>query len=312
MDLTPVELGDFPSGETSVRIEESIRGKHIFVIQSHAGHVHPNTAIMEHLLLIHTARSASVSEVTAVMPYMGYMRQDKKTDGRVAESAGYIVSLLTDEEMADRLVGVDLHSEQIQLFTKKPFDHFFASPVLTEDIQNKFSDEIANRDLVIVSPDVGRTAFAGKMQRKLGLEYDDMAIVNKRRSNNNAANGIISNSSSTHGIIGSVKDKVCILLDDMVDTAGTLCGAAEILMNEGEAKEVYAYATHPVLSTDKDGVSALDKIGESDIKELVVTDTLPILQTDHHGKVRQISMTHLVALAIRRIAGHRSVSKLFE
>ena len=285
--LGNAEVKTFSDGEIQVEINENVRMKDIFVVQSTC---HPvNRTLVELLLMIDAFKRSSASRITAVMPYYGYARQDKKVAPRVPISARLVADLITTAG-ADRIITMDLHAGQIQGFFNVPVDNLFAAPVLLAYIRDKFGDS-----LVLVSPDAGGVERARAYAKRLDC---DLAIIDKRRDAPNQAKAM--------AVIGDVKDKVAVILDDMVDTAGTLTEAAEALMNSG-AQEVHACATHPVLSGP-----ALKRIKKSVIKSLVVTDTIPLrgeaLKSD---QIKVKSIAELVGEAIIRSHHGDSVTSLF-
>ena len=278
----------FSDGEVNVEILENVRGQDVFIIQPTCAPANDN--LMELLIMIDAMRRASAQRITAVMPYFGYARQDRRPrTARVAISAKLVASMI-DRAGADRVVTMDLHADQIQGFFDVPSDNIYASPVLWGELWRHGSD-----DLLVVSPDVGGVVRARAMAKQLGA---DLAIIDKRRPK--------ANESKVMHIIGDVDGKVCVLLDDMVDTAGTLCEAAAAMKADG-AKSVLAYCTHPVLSG-----GAVERIGKSQLDELVVTDSIP-LSEDAAGceKIRQLSIAELLGESIRRIAVGDSVSSIF-
>lgn len=309
MEVCDTLLGTFPSTENRVQIEESVRGEHVFVMQTHGGHQSVNDSLIQQGLMIQAAKLASATEVTAVCPYLGYMRQDRKKDGREALSAKFLIDVLNNAAGADRIVTIDMHSGQVQGYTNKPFDHLTAAPAVEDCIRARFGDEIESGRLVVASPDVGRAAVTARYQRGLELPADNVAIVNKTRSSNNGLGSSVRNSTSSNGVIGDVEGKACILIDDMIDTAGTMVNAADALLEDG-ASRVWAFATHGVLSCS-DEVNAIKRIRDSSIEKLVVTDTLPVDREDDGGKVEVISVADLVAKAIYNIAHNVSVSEIF-
>ncbi len=285
--LTKAAVKRFSDGEIWIEIGENVRGSDAFVIQSTCSPVNEN--LMELLLLIDALKRASARRITAVVPYYGYARQDRKVSPRVPISAKLVANLITTAG-ADRLLFVDLHAGQIQGFFDIPVDHLFAAPVLLDYLRLSLNDDVA-----VVSPDAGGTerarAFAKRLQAGL-------AIIDKRREKANVAKAM--------NIIGNVDGKVTIILDDMVDTAGTLTEAAEALKKAG-AKEVYACATHPVLSGP-----AIERINASVIKKLVVTDTVPLTPAAKASeKIISLSVAKLLGEAMRRIHHEDSVSSLF-
>jgi ribose-phosphate pyrophosphokinase len=288
--LTKAQVRRFPDNEVFVVIEENVRGEDVFVIQSTSYPANDN--LMELLICMDALTRASARRITAVMPYFGYARQDRKTGGRTPISAKLVANLVT-RAGADRVLTMDLHAGQIQGFFDIPTDNLLATPVLAEDIKEHYRK---SGELMIVSPDVGGVVRARALAKRLDA---DLAIVDKRRS----GPGL----SEVMHIIGDVKGRRCILFDDIVDSASTLCSAAEALMDEG-AVEVAAYVTHGVLSG-----AAAERVKSSALKELVVTDSIeaadPIQTCD---KVRVVSVAPLIGEAIRRIANEESVSKLFD
>ncbi len=279
----------FADGEIYIEINENIRGNSIFLIQSISSPANDN--LMELLLCIDALKRSSAKNITAVIPYFGYARQDRKVAPRTSISAKLVSNLIT-EAGADRVVTVDLHAGQIQGFFDIPVDNLFATPIFTRHIKRK----IKNKNLICVAPDVGGVERARALGRKLNAE---LAIIDKRRS----APG----KSLVMNVIGNVKGKICIIVDDLIDSGGTIVNATEALKKRG-AKEVHVYVTHGVLSGD-----AVEKIKKSKIKNLVVTDTINI--SDRVKKVRNIeilSISNLLAEAIKRISNSTSVSDLFK
>jgi ribose-phosphate pyrophosphokinase len=278
----------FSDGEVNVEILENVRGQDVFIIQPTCAPANDN--LMELLIMIDALRRASTQRITAVMPYFGYARQDRRPrTARVAISAKLVASMI-DRAGADRVVTMDLHADQIQGFFDVPSDNIYASPVLWGELWRHGPD-----DLLVVSPDVGGVVRARAMAKQLGA---DLAIIDKRRPK--------ANESKVMHIIGDVDGKVCVLLDDMVDTAGTLCEAAAAMKADG-AKSVLAYCTHPVLSG-----GAVERIGKSQLDELVVTDSIPLSEDAADcEKIRQLSIAELLGESIRRIAVGDSVSSIF-
>jgi ribose-phosphate pyrophosphokinase len=293
-DKLDVKLGElrlerFANGEIAVQIRESARGADVFVFSSHDQPV--NEAIMEQLIVIDAAKRASAKRITAVCPYFGYARQDRKSSGREPITAKLIVDMLTVAG-ADRIVSVDLHSGQIQGFFDGPFDHLTAMPVLLDYMREHFG-----KDFVIVSPDAGRVKASERYVRKLGV---DMAIVHKTRSKTEF------NTVQAKTVIGEVKGRRCVLIDDMIDTAGTICAAAELLKENG-ASEIYVMATHGILSGP-----AIKRLASSAIDKVVVTDTLPLPEgADKLDKLEVVSIVPLMAEAVKAIYLDESVSKIF-
>ncbi len=277
----------FSDGEVRVDILDSVRGEDIFIIQSTS--TPANDHLMELLICLDGLKRASAKRITAVIPYFGYARQDRKSSSRTPISAKLVADLLTVAG-CDRVLTLDLHAEQIQGFFDIPVDNLFAAPVFVNDIKSNF--DLA--ELVIVSPDVGGVVRARHIAQQLGC---GLAIVDKRREK--------PGQSEVMNIIGEVKDKNCILVDDIIDSGGTLCNAATALLKQN-AKAVYAYVTHPVLSGQ-----AVDLISKSDLSKLVVTDSIHLTSQKHIDKVRVISIANLMAEAIKRIAFEKSMSDLF-
>ena len=291
------ELGEcscshFADGECSISVHEPVRGADVFIVQSTCKPVNDN--LMELLVMIDAMRRASAGRITAVIPYFGYARQDRKAKSRDPISAKLVANLITAAG-ADRVLTMDLHAAQIQGFFDIPVDNLFGAPLFAKhylDIYGKGDD-----DIMVVSPDVGSTARARNFSLKLGC---NMAIVDKRRER--------ANQSEVMNIIGNVEGKTCILLDDMVDTAGSLCGAAKAIVEIGGAKEVYACASHGVLSGP-----AIDRINDSVIKELLLLDTIPYpVDRQPSDKIRYMSVAPVFAEAIQRVYEEMSISNLFE
>ena len=278
----------FSDGEVYVEINENIRGNSIFVIQSTSNPANDN--LMELLICIDALRRSSVKNITAVIPYFGYARQDRKVVSRTAISAKLVSNLITNAG-ANRILTVDLHAGQIQGFFDIPVDNVYASPVLLGDAwKQKY------KDMVVVSPDVGGVVRARALAKR--LDDADLAIIDKRRPQANMA--------QVMNVIGEVSGKTCVLIDDLVDTAGTLCEAGRILKERG-AVRVVAYITHPVLSGP-----AVERIEKSELDELVVTDTIPLSETAKAcAQIRQLSVAELLAETIRRISDAESVSSLY-
>jgi ribose-phosphate pyrophosphokinase len=288
--LTKAQVKRFPDNEVWVTIDENVRGEDVFVIQSTSYPANDN--LMELLICIDALKRASAKRITAVMPYYGYARQDRKTGGRTPISAKLVANLIT-RAGADRVLTMDLHSGQIQGFFDIPTDNLLAAPLMSTDIKAHYSK---TSELLIVSPDVGGVVRALALASRLNA---DLAIVDKRRTG--------PGKSEVANIIGDVADRRLIIFDDIVDSAGTLCSAAQSLMDAG-AKEVSAYITHGVLSG-----AAVERVRKSVLKELVITDSIDA--ADHarpENKIRQVSCAALIGEAIRRIANEESVSKLFD
>jgi ribose-phosphate pyrophosphokinase len=288
--LTPTTALDFANGEIYVRYQESVRGADTFVIQSHAAPI--NQWIMEQLLMVDALKRASAKRITVVMPFYGYSRQDKKHKGREPISARLMADLFRAAG-AHRLISVDLHTSQIQGFFDGPVDHLFALPLLTRYVGNR-----VDRDrLTVVSPDAGRVRVADMWTDRLGCP---LAIVHKRRDPN------VPNQVTVHEVVGDVAGRVCVLVDDMIDTAGTITHAADTLFDQGAA-EVLVAATHPILSGP-----AVDRLKNSRISEVVVTNTLPIEEERRFDKLTVLSIAPLIARAIREVFDDGSVTSLFE
>lgn len=287
--LGDIVVGRFSDGEVNVQINENVRGEDVFIIQSTCAPTNDN--LMELLVMIDAMRRASAGRITAVIPYFGYARQDRRVrSARVPITAKVVADFLSTVGV-DRVLTVDLHAEQIQGFFDVPVDNVFGSPVILEDmLQRNFERPI------VVSPDIGGVVRARAIAKL--LNDTDMAIIDKRRQR--------ANESEVMNIIGDVADRDCILVDDMIDTAGTLCKAADALKARG-AKSVYAYATHPIFSG-----KALDNIRNSDIDEIVVCDTIPLTNEVRALKnVRQLTLSGMLAEAIRRISNEESISAMF-
>ncbi|HEU4704879.1 MAG TPA: ribose-phosphate pyrophosphokinase [Sphingomicrobium sp.] len=290
MPLTEASVRRFADEEIFVEINENVRGEDVFVIQSTSYPANDN--LMELLICIDALKRASAKRITAVLPYFGYARQDRKPGPRTPISAKLVANLITVAG-ASRVLSIDLHAGQIQGFFDIPTDNLFASPVIAADIQARFS----NRDLTVVSPDVGGVVRARSLAKR--LSNAPLAIVDKRRER--------AGESEVMNIIGDVDGRSCILIDDIVDSGGTLCNAAAALRQQG-AVEVVAYCTHGVLSG-----GAAARIGTSELSELVVTDTICTGEPDlKDGKIRRLTIAPLLAEAIRRIADEASVSSLFD
>ena len=290
MDLGNAEVGAFSDGENFVSIYETVRGSDVFVVQSTCAPVNDN--LMEMLIMIDALKRASAGRITAVMPYFGYARQDRKTKPRDPISAKLVANLIT-RAGADRVLTMDLHASQIQGFFDIPVDNLLGNPIFTRHFAERFGDDVDGT--MVVSPDVGSVARARAFAQKLGM---GLAIVDKRRQK--------ANSSEVMNIIGDVRGKRVILFDDMVDTGGSLCGAAQALVELGGATEVYACASHGVLSGP-----AVDRIEKSVIKEVIFLDTVPARSDVKCDKIKYLSVAHMFAEAIERIYEEVSVSKLF-
>ncbi len=288
--LGNIEISRFADGEIFIQIKENVRGLHVFVIQSACPPVNEN--YMELFLMLDALKRASAQEITLVMPYYGYSRQDRKSAPRVPISAKCVADM-SAAAGANRLLVVDLHAPQIQGFFNIPVDNLFASPVLAQAWRRNHS----GKNIVVVSPDAGGAERARAFAKK--IDNAGVAMIDKRRQDHNKAKAL--------NLIGDVKGKTALILDDMVDTAGTLCEASVILLDSG-AQEVMALATHPLFSG-----SAVDRIEKSPLKEVLVTDTIPLSSSAKKcKKIRTVSLAPLVAEAIKRIANKNSVSSLFD
>ena len=288
--LTQAQVRRFADNEVFVTIDENVRGEDVFVIQSTSYPANDN--LMELLICIDALSRASARRITAVLPYFGYARQDRKTGGRTPISAKLVANLIT-RAGADRVLTMDLHAGQFQGFFDIPTDNLLASPVLAEDIRQHYPDPAK---LMIVSPDVGGVVRARALAKRLEA---DLAIVDKRRTGPGETEVL--------NIIGDVRGRRCVMFDDIVDSAGTLCNAAQALIDHG-AEQVSAYVTHGVLSG-----AAAERVTKSVLKELVITDSIePLDHIRKCKKVRQVSIAPLMGEAIRRIANEESVSKLFD
>lgn len=285
------EAKRFADGECSISVYEPVRGADVFIVQSTCNPV--NEHVMELLIMIDAFRRASAGRITAVIPYFGYARQDRKAKSRDPISAKLVANLLT-KAGADRILTLDLHAAQIQGFFDIPVDNLLGAQMFLEHYINRYG--MGNKDIIIVSPDVGSVARVRTFAHKLNV---NMAIVDKRRERANVAEAM--------SIIGDVSGKTAILLDDMVDTAGSLCSAANALIERGGAKEVFACASHGVLSGD-----AVEKINNSAIKELLLLDTVPAPLGKSFDKINYLSIAPLFAEAITRIYEEVSISSLFE
>ncbi|WMJ83012.1 ribose-phosphate pyrophosphokinase [Oscillospiraceae bacterium LTW-04] len=290
LPLGDMQVKTFSDGEIALSINESVRGSDVFVVQSTCQPVNNN--LMELLIAIDGFKRASAGRITAVMPYFGYARQDRKAKARDPISAKLVADLITTAG-ADRVLTMDLHAAQIQGFFNIPVDHLLGVPLLCKYYKEQFRD-IPHDRLVVVSPDLGSVSRARKFAERIDAS---IAIIDKRRPTANV--------SEVMNIIGDVRGKTCIIIDDLVDTAGTLCNAANALVTKGGANEVYAGATHGVLSGP-----AFDRIEESVLKEMVLLDTIPMLHNTASGKLKELSVAPVFAEAINRIYSDRSVSPL--
>ena len=288
IQLGKATVSKFSDGEVMVELLENVRGKDVFVLQSTCAPA--NDTLMETMIMCDALRRSSAARITAAIPYFGYARQDRRPrSARVAISAKVVANMLASVGVA-RVLTMDLHADQIQGFFNIPVDNIYASPVLLSDLQSKRYD-----DLVVVSPDVGGVVRARALAKQANC---DLAIIDKRRPKANV--------SEVMNVIGEVKDRTCVIMDDMVDTAGTLVKAAQVLKEEGATK-VVAYCTHAVLSGP-----AVERIAKSDLDELVVTDTIPLREDARScSKIRSLSVAGLLAETILRIYTEESVSSLF-
>jgi ribose-phosphate pyrophosphokinase len=289
LNMGDASVGSFSDGEVQVEISENVRGKDVFVMQPTCAPTSDN--LMELLVMIDAVRRSSARRITAVIPYFGYARQDRRPRSVRVPITARVVAQMIGNVKADRVLTVDLHADQIQGFFDIPVDNVYASPILLGDVwKQKYPD------IVVVSPDVGGVVRARALAKR--LDDADLAIIDKRRPRPNEARVM--------NIIGEVKGRTCILVDDLVDTAGTLCLAALALKEQG-AVRVVAYCTHPVLSG-----SAVENIEASELDELVVTDTIPLQKTAQAcSKIRQLSIATMLAETMRRISMEESVSSLY-
>jgi ribose-phosphate pyrophosphokinase len=289
LPLAKIHVGRFSDGEINVEILDNVRGRDVYIVQSTCPPVNDN--IMELLVVADACRRASAARITAVMPYMGYSRQDRRTRAARVPITARLVAGMLENAGVNRVLTVDLHADQIQGFYSVPVDNVYSSPVLLGDLWRQ-----KHGDLVVVSPDVGGVVRARAFAKR--IDNADLAIIDKRRPKPNVA--------EIMNIIGEVDDKIAVLIDDMVDTAGTLCEAAQALKEHG-AERVLAYVTHPVLSG-----RAVERIAGSVLDELVVTDTIPLGQAAAAcSRIRQLGVAELLAETMRRISLDESVSSLY-
>ena len=290
LSLGKAKVGKFSEGEVAVELNENVRGKDVFVLQSTCAPTNDN--LMELIVMIDALRRASATRITAVVPYFGYARQDRRVrSSRVPITAKVVADMMVTVGV-DRVLTVDLHAEQIQGFFTCPVDNVYGSPVLNDDIQACNYD-----NLMVVSPDIGGVVRARAIAKQ--LNEADLAIIDKRRPGPNEA--------QVMNLIGEVEERTCLLVDDMVDTAGTLCKAADALKESGAAK-VVAYCTHAVLSGN-----ALENVQNSQLDELIVTDTIPLSEDAKAiSKIRQLTIADLLAESMRRVANEESISALFQ
>ena len=293
IELGKAEVKTFADGEASVSLLETVRGDDVFLVQSTCKPVNDN--LMELLVMCDACRRASAGRITAVIPYFGYARQDRKAKSRDPISAKLVANMITAAG-ADRVLPMDLHAPQIQGFFDIPLDHLLGNPTFVNYFLDKFPENQYNHDdFVVVSPDVGSVGRARAFAAKVHM---GLAIVDKRRQRANVC--------EVMNIIGDVKGKTCLLFDDMVDTAGSLCNAAQALVEFGGAKEVYACATHGVLSGP-----AYDRIEASPIKEMVFLNTIPQTGNTPSGKIKFLDISHVFARAIEHVHGGTSIADLF-
>jgi len=289
LQLGAAHVNSFSDGEVQVEIMENVRGKDVFVVQPTCAPTNDN--LMELLVMIDALRRSSAYRITAVIPYFGYARQDRRPRSARVPITAKVVATMIGTVKADRVLTVDLHADQIQGFFDIPVDNVYASPILLGDVwRQKY------QDIVVVSPDVGGVVRARALAKR--MDDADLAIIDKRRPRPNEARVM--------NIIGEVEGRTCVLVDDLVDTAGTLCLAAKALKEQG-AERVVAYCTHPVLSG-----SAVQTIQASELDELVVTDTIPLREDAQNcDKIRQLSVAEMLAETMRRISNEESVSSLY-
>jgi ribose-phosphate pyrophosphokinase len=290
IESTPAKLYDFANGEIMVRYMESVRGCDCFVIQSHTAPI--NEWIMEHLIMVDALKRASAKRITVVTPFFGYARQDKKSRGREPISARLMADLF-ETAGADRIMAVDLHTAQIQGFFDGPVDHLFALPILADYLEAKL--DVAN--VTVVAPDAGRVRVCERWTDRLGCP---LAIIHKRRDPD------VANQVKVFEVVGQVKGRTCILVDDMIDTGGTIAKAAGALFEQGAAQVIVA-ATHGVLSGE-----AVDTLKNSQISEVVITNTLPVPEEKRFDKLTVLSIAPLIARAINEVFSDGSVTSLFD
>lgn len=288
MNLGDATVSQFSDGEILVQINENVRGRDVFVIQPTCAPTHKN--LMELLIIVDALRRASAGRVTAIVPYFGYARQDRRVrSARVPITAKVVADMMVNVGI-DRVLTIDLHAEQIQGFFDVPVDNIYGAPILLDDINQQ-----KHEDLVVVSPDIGGVVRARAVAKELNI---DLALIDKRRPKANVA--------EVMHLIGDIENRTCVLVDDLVDTAGTLCAAAATLKERG-AKKVVAYATHPILSG-----KAIDNLNGSQLDELVVTDSNPLsAEAKKCSRVRQLTIANMLAEAIRRLNNEESLSAMF-
>lgn len=294
IDLSKAKHYRFSDGEIGLSIEESVRGSNVFVVQPTCNPVNDN--LMELLIMVDALRRASAYSINVVIPYFGYARQDRKNKARDPISAKLVANLLTDTG-ADRVITADLHAGQIQGFFDIPVDHLTGIPLLASYFRESTTISTLSKDLVVVAPDVGGVVRARKFA---GILKADLAIVDKRRSHE------VANLCEVMDIIGDVRGRTAVMVDDIIDTAGTICNAAALIKERG-AKKVFACCTHGVLSGP-----AFDRLERSDIDEVVLTDTIPLPGNGKSDRITQLSIAPLFAEAILRVHNDRSVSSLFD
>jgi ribose-phosphate pyrophosphokinase len=288
VELGNAKIGRFSDGEVTVELMQNVRARDIFVVQPTCNPT--NEHLMELLIMVDALKRASARRITAVIPYFGYARQDRRPRSTRVPISAKVVANLLETVGVERLLTMDLHADQIQGFFDIPVDNIYASPVLLSDLKGKNYD-----DLIVVSPDVGGVVRARALAKQLGC---DLAIIDKRRPTAGVA--------EVMHVIGDIEGRNCVVMDDMIDTAGTLVKACDVLKERG-AKRVYAYCTHPVFSG-----SAIDRIATSQLDEVVVTNTIPLSAEAHQcKKIRQLSVAFLFAETIRRITDGESVTSLF-
>ncbi|WP_301184271.1 ribose-phosphate diphosphokinase [Nocardiopsis exhalans] len=290
IEVCPTRFDTFANGEIFMRYLESVRGSDAFVIQSHADPV--NESIMEQLIMVDALKRASAKRITVVTPILGYARQDKKHRGREPISSRLVTDLFRTAG-ADRMMAVDLHTDQIQGFFDGPVDHLFALPILADHV----ASQVDHAEITVVSPDAGRVRTADRWADRLGAP---LAIIHKRRDPD------VANQVKVHEVVGQVEDRVCVLVDDMIDTGGTIVKASEALFEQG-AKKVIVAATHGVLSGP-----AAERLQNSRISEVVITNTLPVPEERSFEKLTQLSIAPLVARAINEVFTDGSVTSLFD
>ena len=288
VELGKASVGRFSDGEVTVELHQNVRARDVFVVQSTCAPTNEN--LMELLIMVDALKRASARRITAVIPYFGYARQDRRPRSMRVPISAKVVANLLETVGVERVLTMDLHADQIQGFFDIPVDNIYASPMLLSDLKSK-----AYPDLVVVSPDVGGVVRARALAKQMGC---DLAIIDKRRPKANV--------SEVMHVIGEIDGRNCVIMDDMIDTAGTLVKAAEVLKERG-AKRVYAYCTHPILSGP-----AVERIAGSQLDEVVITNTIPLADAARAcKKIRQLSVAFLFAETIRRISDGESVTSLF-